>query len=503
MHWGISLTCKSSLDPDDWEDFEREAHQALSMMIRQLRTVEERRVWTAAPPETVARFRQRLPRGSSDLSSVLREFEEHIAPYATGNTHPMFFGWVHGAGTPVGMVAEMLSAGLNANCGGRNHIGIEVERQIARWSAELFGFPLDASGLFVTGTSAANLAALLIARFKAAPEVRRLGTRGLPKQLTAYTSSQAHRCIAQAMEIAGIGAENLRMIPVDGEGAVRADCLADAIATDRAAGFQPFLIVGTAGTVNTGAVDDLAALAGIAEAERLWFHVDGAFGAMVALSPRLRPLLAGIERADSVAFDFHKWAHVPYDAGFVLVKDPDIHKSAFGSGASYLSREPSGLAAGETWPCDIGFDLSRGFRALKTWFTFQSFGADQIGRSIENSVKLARLFEEQVSRSGLFEVYGPSALNIVCLGLVADSSGDLNRKIVVDLHERGVAAPSTTEIGGRAVIRVAILNHRTAERHIEDLIEQLHISARRVVDCEVEPIPLRLPADVEADAVGA
>jgi aromatic-L-amino-acid decarboxylase len=380
------------------------------------------------------------------------------------------------------MIAEMLAAGLNANCGGRNHIALDVERQIAAWAAQLFDFPADASGLFVTGTSAANHLALLVARNAVLGDgVRDAGLRNAGPQLVAYTSAEAHGCIKQAMEMAGIGSRFLRLIPVDRQGAMRADCLTVAIAADRAGGLRPFLVAGTAGTVNTGAFDDLDALAEICRREKLWFHVDGAFGALVALSNSLRPLVRGIARADSIAFDFHKWAHVPYDAGFLLVRDAERHRRTFSSEAAYLHRAPSGLAAGEVWPCDLGPDLSRGFRALKTWFTFRVHGTDKIGACIEHTCRVAKYLETRlIEQSSLFEIVAPVTLNIVCFGLRASADSELNKAVVIDLQERGVAAPSTTIIGGRTVIRAAIVNHRTTEQDIDTLMAALRDSALRV-----------------------
>ena len=217
--------------------------------------------------------------------------------------------------------------------------------------------------------------------------------------------------------MSGIGSEYLRRIPVDAKGAIRLDLLEQSIANDRRNGLQPFLVIGTAGTVNTGAFDDLSALSELCQREQLWFHVDGAFGAMCALSPELRPLVTGIENADSLAFDFHKWTHVPYDAGFLLVRDPDIHRRTFSSPAAYLNRAPSGLAAGDIWPCDLGPDLSRGFRALKTWITFQTFGARRIGACIEHTCRVAKRLEALIQQSDLFEMRAPVGLNIVCFGL--------------------------------------------------------------------------------------
>jgi aromatic-L-amino-acid decarboxylase len=483
---------KDNLDPDDWEDFRRVCHRALDDMIDHVATVRERPVWQGAPGEVRRHFQSALPHAPQPLSSVLHDFDTFIKPYGNGNGHPLFMGWVHGAGTPVGMLAEMLAGALNANCGGRNHIAIDVERQIALWAAEMFGFPAEASGIFVTGTSAANLVALLVARTAAlGVDVRHSGLREAATQLTAYTSEQAHGCIVQAAEISGIGARHVRLIPVDARHAMRLDLLARAIEQDRANGLQPFLVVGTAGTVNTGAIDDLGALADLCARAGLWFHVDGAFGALCTLAPSLRPLIAGIERAHSVAFDFHKWAHVPYDAGFVLVRDPALHRATFGNAAAYLNRAPSGLAAGEVWPCDLCPDLSRGFRALKTWFTFRAFGADRIGAAIARTCAVARYLERRLAESELFEVCAPVALNIVCFGLRMPGHDALNKAIVLDLHERGVAAPSTTVLDGRTVIRAAIVNHRTTEADMDAFMEALQVSALRVLGAAAQDAPVK------------
>jgi aromatic-L-amino-acid decarboxylase len=477
-----SASVPSNLDPVDWDQFRRDAHGALDDMIDHIATVRDRPLWRRAPREVRDYFRKPLPQAPRPLRAALDDFAELIKPYGNGNDHPLFMGWVHGAGTPVGMVAEMLAGGFNANCGGRDHIALEVERQIAGWAAQMFGFPPEASGVFVTGTSAANLVALLVARSAAGgDEVRQLGLRAGMAQLTAYASAQAHGCIIRAAEIAGVGSRHLRLVPADTQGAMRIDLLERAIAADRAAGLQPFLVVGTAGTVNTGAFDDLAALAALCRRESLWFHVDGAFGALCALAPSLRHLVSGIEQAQSVAFDFHKWAHVPYDAGFVLVRDPDLQRRTFSHPDAYLHRAPGGLAAGEVWPCDLGPDLSRGFRALKTWFTFQVFGAETLGAAIEQNCRVARYLAARLDKSELFELAAPVALNIVCFGLRIAEGSALNKAIVVDLHERGAAAPSATVLEGRTVIRAAIVNHRTTCADMDAFLAALQVSALRVL----------------------
>ena len=260
------------------------------------------------------------------------------------------------------------------------------------------------------------------------------------------------------------------------------------ITADRAAGLQPFLVVGTAGTVDTGAVDDLAGIADVAQRERLWFHVDGAFGALGMLSPHVAPRLRGIERADSIALDFHKWGQVPYDAGFILVRDQADQLAAFASPAAYLARHPRGLAAGSPWPCDLGPDLSRGFRALKVWFTLVTHGTERLGAAIGHSCRLAQRLKDRIDAHPLLERLAPVALNIVCFryadpasGLSAAQVDRLNTELVADLQESGIAVPSTTTVGGRTAIRVALVNHRTVASDLDVLLDAvLRLGARRV-----------------------
>jgi len=461
-----------SLDPSDWGVLRAQGHRMLDDMLDYLEDIRERPVWQPIPRSVREHFQYSLPEEPTDLAEVHAEFMRDILPFGVGNAHPGFMGWVHGGGTPVGMLAEMLAAGLNANLGGRDQIPIEVERQITRWICELFGFPDTASGLFVTGTSMANLIGVLVARTRAlGPAVRRTGLAAGESRLTAYTSAGAHGCIGQAMDLAGFGIEALRVIPVNKHYQMDLDALERAIAADRRVGFQPFLIAGTAGTVDTGAIDDLAAIADIARREEIWFHVDGAYGALGMLSAEIAPRLAGMERADSVAFDFHKWGQVPYDAGFILVRDATLHRSTFASPAAYLRRETRGLAAGTAWPCDFGPDLSRGFRALKTWFTLKVYGAKALGRAISSTCALAQYLGRRIEESPALELLAPVSLNIVCFRFRAGDSDRVNANIVVALQESGVVAPSTTTIDGRLAIRAAIVNHRTRASDIDALIE--------------------------------
>ena len=459
-----------TLDPENWDELRAQGHRMLDDMIDYLAKVRERPVWRPIPQDVRDRFRAKLPRAGTDLSGVYEEFAHYVVPYAAGNVHPGFMGWVHGGGTPVGMLAEMLAAGLNANLGGRDHMPVEVERQIVEWARQMFEFPEGATGLFVTGTSLANFIAILVARTAAlGRKVRVDGVRSEGAKLRAYTSAAAHRCIPLAFELCGLGTSALHMIPTDDHSRIDLVKLQRAIEEDRAEGLEPFLVIGTAGTVDAGAIDDLEALAAISRREGLRFHIDGAFGALAVLSPELKPLVKGIEKADSIAFDFHKWGQVPYDAGFLLVRDGELHRETFVTPAAYLRPGAKGLAAGAPWFSDYGPDLSRGFRALKTWFTLKTFGTDRMGAVMARTCALARHLEERVRAEPKLELLAPAQLNIVCFRYGADDA--VNAKIVVDLHESGIAAPSTTTIRGKLAIRAAFVNHRTQICDVDKLVD--------------------------------
>ena len=347
----------------------------LDQLLDHLKGLRDQPVWRPIPPEVRERHRTALPRAAGSLAEAHESFKTDVRAYGGGNLHPGFMGWVQGAGTPVGVLAEMLAAGLNGNLGGRDHMPIAIEQEVSGWMRSLFRFPETATGLMVTGASMANFIGVLVARRRAlGPDGRTSGVAGA--HLTAYASTATHSCVARGMDMAGLGSGNLRQVAVDPAHRIDLDRLKAAVSADRAAGLHPFLLIANAGAVDTGAIDDIDALADLAAAEDLHLHVDGAYGALGMLTPEIAPRLKGLERADSLAFDFHKWAQVPYDAGFILVRDCALHRETFAAQAAYLTRETRGLAGGDFWPCDYGPDLSRGFRALKVWFTFKVIGAD-------------------------------------------------------------------------------------------------------------------------------
>jgi aromatic-L-amino-acid decarboxylase len=495
-----SAPCKApdgvaSLDPGDWGEFREQAHRMLDDMLGSMEHIREAPVWQPIPEEVRAHFRGELPAKPTAMNQIHNEFMTRIVPFTARNAHPGFMGWVQGGGTPVGMLAEMLAAGLNANLGGRDQIPLDVERQVTEWMRALFGFPETASGIMVTGSSMANFMAVKIARDqRLGCDVRRQGVTPQPQRLTAYSSNAVHGCVAQALDMAGLGSDSLRLIPVDGRNRINLEALARAIDADRAAGLTPFLVVGTAGTVDTGAIDDLSALAGLCAAQQLWFHVDGACGALGMLAPQVAPRLKGIELADSLAFDFHKWGQVPYDAGFLLVRDGARHRESFSSSASYLARGDRGMSAGSPWPCDLGPDLSRGFRALKVWATFKAYGAEAMGAAIANTCELAHYLEGRIAAYPELELLAPVGLNIVCFRYRgATSAGpatenflnQINGEIVIGLQESGAVAPSTTQIGGKLAIRAAIVNHRTSRADIDTLVKAVLTAGRSL--CSVAP----------------
>lgn len=472
--WQTSMSewSTDTLDPQDWDEFRAQGHRMLDDMLDYLEHIRNRPVWQPIPDTVRGLFREPLPEEPLAVAEIHKIFMCSILPFAVGNAHPGFMGWVHGGGTATGMLAEMLAAGLNANLGGRDQIPLDVERQVIRWACELFGWPDNASGVLLTGTSMANLLAVLVARTgRLGPRVREEGIAALGLRLTAYTSAAAHACIAQAFDLSGFGRDTLRKIPTGPDQRMDVEALGRQIALDRRAGLTPFMLVGTAGSVDVGAIDELDKLAGIARRERLWFHIDGAYGVLAMLAPSLAPLLAGIEQADSLAFDFHKWGQVPYDAGCLLVRNGTLHYDTFASQAAYLRRETRGLAAGSPWPCDFGPDLSRGFRALKVWFTLKAYGRAKLGAMVERCCRLAAYLAQKIDASPELERLAPVALNIVCFRYRCEAADQVNAQIVVALHESGLQAPSTTTLQSGLAIRAAIVNHRTRPDDMDALLE--------------------------------
>jgi len=451
---------KGMLDPRDPKAFREACHKALDVALDHVLSACERPVWTAVPHEVRAVLAEPAPRAGAGLERTVEELTRLILPYPTGNTHPRFFGWVHGTGTASAVVPALFAAAMNVNCGGRDHAGTYVERAVLDWSKELLGFPRNAGGILVTGTSQANLLALAAAREKAEGD-----------QLVAYLSTEGHSSIAKALRLLGIRNEAIRRIPCDADFRMDLAALEAGIRQDRRRGLRPFCVIGSAGTVNTGAFDDLDAIATIASTEGLWFHVDGALGAWCALAPGLLEKVRGMEKADSLAFDFHKWLHVEYACGCVLFRDAALQRRAFQSEADYLAMEGRGLFGGHPWFHSLGSDLSRGFQALKVWFALKEHGADAFRDAIARNCAQARALAALVAAQLEFELLQEPPLNIVCFRYRGSDAA--NQRIAERLHEEGIAALSLARLHGRTWLRACITNHRTREEDLDILVRAL------------------------------
>ncbi len=466
---------EETLDPADWEGLRALAHRMLDDALDYQQTLRERPVWQPVPDAAKAALDQPLPQEPQDAEAVYEDFRSHVLPYPMGNIHPRFWGWVMGGGTPLGVMAEMLAATMNPNMGGGEHGGVYVERQVLDWCKQMLGFPAGASGLLVSGGSMANFVALAAARnTQAGFDLRGAGLAAAPRRMTVYASSEVHNSVYKAAQLLGLGEDGVRRIPVDAEYRMVIPALEVAIADDRAAGLLPFCVVGCAGTVNTGAFDDLQALADICRREGLWFHVDGAFGALAAIAPGLEHLTAGMERADSVAFDLHKWLYMPFEIGCVLVHDATAHRNTFAHTPAYLAHLDRGVAGGDLWFSDYGLQLTRGFRALKAWMSFKEHGIARYGRLIRQNVDQARYLAGLVDDAPDLERLAPVPLNIVCFrynpgGMDDAGLNELNQEILFELHERGIAVPTYTTLSGRYALRVANTNHRSRREDFEAL----------------------------------
>ena len=473
-----------SLDPEDWGAMRALGHRMVDDVMTYLEHVGERPVWQKPSEAALASYRAPLPRSATAPDRVYDEYLEHVLPYILGNGHPRFWGWVTGTGTPLGALADLLASGSNVHSAFGDQAATHIERQVIGWFTELFGLPTTAGGLLVSSGSTANLTGLAAARDAMVPESVDEGTASAGAPCVVYASEQVHNSVDKAIGLLGIGRRNLRRIETDAEYRILPPALERAIAEDRAKGRRPICIVATAGTVNTGAVDDLDALARIARREGLWLHVDGAFGAALIVSARFKHLLGGIEHADSIAFDFHKWFYVPYDVGCVVVRDEARLRASFSPPASYLAQLDRGIAGGGVSYGGLGADLSRRFRALKVWMSLKEHGADRYGEQVEQNVDQARYLASLIEGHPELELAAPVPLNVVCFRYVtpgSDADGDaVNREILVRLQERGIAAPSSTVLGGQFAIRASITNHRSTRADFDALVAAVLAIGREI-----------------------
>lgn len=462
-----------TLDPQDWAEFAALGRRMVDEMSAHLAGIGSQPVWRPVPEEVKDALQRPAPRAPRAFAEVYEEFRRLILPYTNGNTHPRFWAWVQGAGDAHGMLAAMLAAGMNPMTAGFAQSSTLVERQVIGWLAGLMGFPAEASGVLASSGTMANVLGVAVGRqARAGFDVRELGLSGQP-ELVLYASEETHGWVRRAAELLGLGNRGLRKIDVDEAFRLDVRALRAAIEADRAAGRRPFCVVGTAGTVNTGAIDPLEEVAALCEGEGLWFHVDGAFGALARWSEKLAPLVRGLERADSLAFDLHKWGSLPFTCACLLTRHPDEHRAAFALDRPYMAPAERGVLAGGVPFADLGIDLTRGFEALKAWMCFQTHGLDAYAAGIEENVRQARRLAALVEAALELELLAPVALNVVCFRYAPQGAGDLdalNRELLLRLEESGRALISSTRIGGRFALRAANVNHRSTDADFDELL---------------------------------
>ena len=489
-----------NLDPSS-DQIRKWGVAAADMMANYLGSLKERRLY---PTTTSAAIREKLdpalPVEPQEFDNLLAEFREVIVELSRHNAHPRMFGYVQSPGAALAAIADLLASTLNANLTAWRSapVAVEIERLTIDWIKQLIGYPGDAAGLFVSGGSMANFAALAAARnARAGHKFVAEGMQG-SQNMCVYVSQETHHSIEKAAALLGIGRDNVRKIDVDDRRKIRIDRLSETITRDIAAGRKPFCVVGNAGTVMTGAVDPLPAISEVARKFDMWMHVDAAYGGFATMADSARPLFAGIELADSVALDPHKWLYLPIDCGCVLYRDPAAARAAFSHDAEYtrvIGREAEEAFA--FW--DYGPELSRRFRALKVWMLLKGVGVRTLGESVENDLRCARHLERLVRESDDFEMLAPVELSIFCFRhlpaelkrrLSAAGSNDRekteqdldrwNERLMVALQLDGSSYLSNALIDGRFALRGCVINYRTTLKDMEILLNDLRRVAKEL-----------------------
>jgi glutamate/tyrosine decarboxylase-like PLP-dependent enzyme len=467
--------------PWEWsaEDIKRVGYEVVDLIADHLTGLPDRPVFQTVPADLQTAFlNEPPPERGTDPADVLAAFKRTIEPYPFGNGHPRFFGWVNPPPAVMGIFGDALAAAMNPSCAGGNHAAIYVETQVVNWFKHIVSFPSESVGLLVSGGSMASLNALAVARHvKAGFDLRAKGLQHRPARLTVYKTREGHSCIQKAVELLGLGSDQLRIVEHDAGLRMRPDSLDDLITADLAAGQTPMAVVASAGTVNTGAVDPLEDVAEICRQRDVWLHVDGAYGAPAVLTARYRDRLQGLARCDSLALDPHKWLYVPVEAGLVLIRHADAMRASFSLVPPYL-RTMGGTSGvgGPPWFSEYGFQQTRGFRALKVWMALKHLGLSGYREAIDHDLTMAGRLADAVQKTPALELLEPQNLSIVCFRFAPPERrhdpaalNAVNHALLERLQLGGRAFVSSTVIDDTFWLRACIINYRTKEEDVDML----------------------------------
>ena len=479
----------------DAATFRALGHRLVDQLSTLIETVPERPVARDLPPSDVRRafsLDERLPEHGADPAQLLEDTAARLFEYSLFNAHPRFFGYITAPPSPIGVLGDLLASAVNANVGSwrLSPAATEIELQTVRWIAELIGYPTSCGGLLVSGGNMANFVCFFAARAAKAPwNIRQAGTTGAPggRRLTVYGSAEMHTWIQKAADLSGLGTDSIRWIPTDADLRLDIEALRRQIDADQTAGHLPFMVVGTAGSVSTGAIDPLPAIAALCRDRGLWFHVDGAYGGFAAAVSDAPADLRALADADSVAVDPHKWLYAPLEAGCALVRDPDALRAAFAYHPPYyhFDEHANNLV-------DFGMQNSRGFRALKVWLALRHAGAAGYRQMISDDIALARVLAGAVQRHpelALFtQALSITTFRFVPLDLVVQVGtpeveaylNTLNETVLDRVQRRGEAFVSNAVIGGRYVLRACIVNFHTGPADVDALPEIIVRTGREI-----------------------
>ena len=460
------------------QEFRDLGHQVVDLLADYLEHIEEKRVFPDVEPRTVNQlFQELLPEDGSSPESLLRELEEKLLPYCTNVGHPGYMGLITPSPSPVGVIADFICSALNQNVGAYS-IGpsaVAMERRVVRWLSDLCGYDEHAGGNLTSGGMLANFIGLKVGRD--AVTGNRGQFDGVRDRWAVYTSEERHVSVDKAVDCVGLGRNALRALPTDAEFQVRLDALEEAIARDKQSGVRPMCIVGIFGTTNTGAVDNIRELRRIADREGMWLHVDAAYGGGMLLSHDWPMRDRGLELADTITIDPHKWFYAPLDAGAVLVRDHRQLTASFGMKPAYLTDEFD--PENERYQYYVhGFEQSRRFRSLKVWMSFKRYGTRQIGEWIDNNVRQARRLYDLAAADPEFEAASLPPMSAICIrfkrnGLSETASKKLHAEVAQRVEQSGRFWISTTELKGKTWFRINPVNFRTRQEHMEQLFALL------------------------------